>query len=175
MGVQPIRGVGMVRLRLRVSGARANHLCGRRRADTRACCERGARALQSKTCSGGNPADDWKAGNIAPGVRQKLVGARVMPPCPRRGAPSRRDAPNAGAAREPPTCSFPSDLVFGACSATRPTWPRLPPGRIFPRPWEAPRANRFANTSTAPYVLGSQTGGSSWDGSCALISRETSS
>ena len=29
MGVQPIRGVGMVRLRLRVSGARANHLCGR--------------------------------------------------------------------------------------------------------------------------------------------------
>ena len=110
MGVQPIRGVGMVRLRLRVSGARANHLCGRAeesRADTRACCERGARALQSKTCSGGNPADDWKAGNIAPGVRQKLVGARVMPPCPRRGAPSRRDAPNAGAAREPPTCSFP--------------------------------------------------------------------
>ena len=38
MGVQPIRGV-VVRLRLRVSGARANHLCGRARqsrADKRA-------------------------------------------------------------------------------------------------------------------------------------------
>ena len=178
MGVQPIRGVGMVRLRLRVSGARANHLCGRAeesRADTRACCERGVRALSTQRRLAAVVIQRTTA-HIAPGVQQNLRRPRNATRARARRALPARCADHAWrCSRATDLAPSPSDPVFGACSATRPTWPRLPPGRIFPRPWAAPRANRFANTSTAPYVLGSQTGGSSWDGSCALISRETSS
>ena len=118
MGVQPIRGVGMVRLRLRVSGARANHLCGRAeesRADTRACCERGVRALSTQR-------------RLAAVVIQRTTGTSHCTGCtaklrrPRNAtrarAPSRRDAPTTrGAAPEPPTLLLPPQIP---CSARAP-------------------------------------------------------
>ena len=109
MGVQPIRGVGMVRLRLRVSGARANHLCGRAeesRADTRACCERGVRALSTQRRLAAVVIQRTTA-HIAPGVQQNLRRPRNATRArARRALPARR-ADHAWRCSRPPTCSFP--------------------------------------------------------------------